>query len=283
LRFFRPFFKINLKKITRNIEGCVPKICNLYNCRQLTLYSFGDGHGRHCNKIDKWWIALSSISSLNCRHIFFTIEHAPTTLLSCTKKCKLQYNYINFFIHFVPGAFLVNWRRFSDSIPRVFSYLAVATLLWAKWENATPTPKSENLECSRTPENSEDDLRGQISLPWCVLYVIGKVLKNRCPKWPHMSHLDICSSSYGQKKGRESKWQFDSRPLKVRNRPLHKVRFKSATWLEKLSRRATTLLETSSLLDFAVRSYELPKFWDSNSGHFRDSNLGVPGKRAIRM
>jgi len=44
-------------------------------------------------------------------------------------------------------------------------------------------------------------------------------LKCRCPKWPHMSHLDICSTSYGRKKGRESNWQFDSWPLKVRNRP----------------------------------------------------------------
>jgi hypothetical protein len=34
-----------------------------------------------------------------------------------------------------------------------------------------------------------------------------------------MGHLDICSTSYGKKKGRESNWQFDSRPLKVGNRP----------------------------------------------------------------
>jgi hypothetical protein len=34
-----------------------------------------------------------------------------------------------------------------------------------------------------------------------------------------MSHLDICSTSYGRKKGWESNWQFDSRPLKVGNRP----------------------------------------------------------------
>jgi len=33
-----------------------------------------------------------------------------------------------------------------------------------------------------------------------------------------MSHLDICSTSYGKKKGWESNWQFDSRPLKVGNR-----------------------------------------------------------------
>jgi hypothetical protein len=34
-----------------------------------------------------------------------------------------------------------------------------------------------------------------------------------------MSHLDICSMSYGKKKGRESNCQFDSRPIKVGNRP----------------------------------------------------------------
>jgi hypothetical protein len=52
----------------------------------------------------------------------------------------------------------------------------------------------------------------------CSLYV-GNVSKCRCLKWPRMSHLDIYSTSYGWKKGRESNWQFDSRPLKVGNRP----------------------------------------------------------------
>jgi len=48
---------------------------------------------------------------------------------------------------------------------------------------------------------------------------LGKVLKCKWQKWPHMSHSDIYSTSYGRKKGRESNWQFDSRPLKVGNRP----------------------------------------------------------------
>jgi hypothetical protein len=34
-----------------------------------------------------------------------------------------------------------------------------------------------------------------------------------------MTHLDIWNTSYGEKKGRKSNWQFDSRPLKVENRP----------------------------------------------------------------
>ncbi len=44
-------------------------------------------------------------------------------------------------------------------------------------------------------------------------------MNRRCLKWVHMTHLDIWNTSYGQKKGRESNWQFDSRPLKAGNRP----------------------------------------------------------------
>jgi hypothetical protein len=108
--------------------------------------------------------------------------------------------------------------------------VGVATPLWDKCEGEAHTPESGKLESSGTPENSELDFRGQISLHSSVLYVIGKVLKCRCPKWPRMSHLDICCPSYGQKKCRESNWQFDSRPLKVGNRPLFDVCSKSATW-----------------------------------------------------
>jgi hypothetical protein len=56
-------------------------------------------------------------------------------------------------------------------------------------------------------------------LPWGVLYTIRKVSKCRCRKWPCMSHSDMCNTSYAQKKGQESNWQFDSRPLKVRSWP----------------------------------------------------------------
>jgi len=82
----------------------------------------------------------------------------------------------------------------------------VATPLWAKCEDETHTPKSGNLESSGTPKNSELDCRGQNTLHWGVFNTNGKVLKCRCPKWPRMNHLDICSLSYGQKKGRESNW-----------------------------------------------------------------------------
>jgi len=95
----------------------------------------------------------------------------------------------------------------------------VTTPLWGSCEVATHTPENGTRESLGTPENLEHDCRGQKTLHWSVLYTVGKVLKCRCPKWPHMSHLDICSMSYDRKKGRESNWQFDSRPLKVKNRP----------------------------------------------------------------
>jgi hypothetical protein len=118
---------------------------------------------------------------------------------------------------------------------------------------------------------------------WGVLYIVGKFLKCTCPKWSRMSHLDICSMSYGRKKGRESNWQFDSRPLKVRNRPDPGVCRWSVIHIGKFSRRATTLLQTSSQSKVGTRSYECPKSRESKPGQFQDSTLGVPRKSAIWM
>jgi hypothetical protein len=86
-------------------------------------------------------------------------------------------------------------------------------------EDDTHTPEMGTWESSGTLENSEFDCRGQNTLPWGALYIVGKFLKRRCRKWPRMSHSDICSTSYVWKKGRESNWQFDSQPLKFRNWP----------------------------------------------------------------
>jgi hypothetical protein len=55
-----------------------------------------------------------------------------------------------------------------------------------------------------------------------------------------MSHLDICSTSYGKKKGQKSNCQFDSQSLKVRNRPNPDVCKWSATHVGKPSRRDTS-------------------------------------------
>jgi hypothetical protein len=159
----------------------------------------------------------------------------------------------------------------------MLSFPPVATPLCVKWEDETPTPKVGDLESSGTPECLEFDSRDQNTLHWGVLGVIGKVLKCRCPKCPRIGHLDICSPSYGQKKGRES------RPLKVGNRPLPTSESGVRHGVGKLSKRAITLVQTSSWSDVAVGKYDLPKSRDSNGDSFETIlrlQLGSPEKKS---
>jgi hypothetical protein len=143
------------------------------------------------------------------------------------------------------------------------------------WGWSPTLGKVEDLESSGTPECSELNSKAQNTLHWGVLDVFGKVLKRRYRKWPRIGHLDICSPSYGQKKGRESNWQFDSWPLKFRNRPVSNVRSRSAIW------RWKALFEGYNFdLDLVpIRGWgeELwsPKVPGLQPGQFRD-NFGTP-------
>jgi hypothetical protein len=156
----------------------------------------------------------------------------------------------------------------------------IATPLWAKCEGETHTPKSGNLESSGTPKNSEDYLRGQISSHWCAPGVIEKVLKCRCPKWPRMSHLDICNPSYGQKKDRESNWQFDSRPLKVRNRPLPDVRSRNATWRWKALFKEYKFGLDLVLIGGRGKELQSPKVPGVQTGTVSGLHFESPGKKS---
>ncbi len=75
------------------------------------------------------------------------------------------------------------------------------------------------LESQWISKLSKGNFRDQNPSVWRVLYIIGKLLKCRCLKWTHITHLNIWNTSYGQKKGQESNWQFDFWLVKVRNRP----------------------------------------------------------------
>jgi len=88
-----------------------------------------------------------------------------------------------------------------------------------KCEDETHILEIGTWESFGTPKILKFDCMGPNTLHWGVLYIIGKPSKFRCWKWVCMGHLDIYSTCYGKKKGRESNWQFDSQPLKVRNRP----------------------------------------------------------------
>jgi hypothetical protein len=151
------------------------------------------------------------------------------------------------------------------------------------WGWSPTLGKVGGWESSGTPECLELDKKGQNTSHWGVLGVVGKVLKCRYRKWPRIGNSDICSPSYGQKKGRESNWQFDSRPLKVRNRPLSDVRFECAT------RSWKDLDEGYNFgLDLVAIQLHCRELWQFKvpgvpSGLFWDSISGVPGICAIRM
>jgi len=68
---------------------------------------------------------------------------------------------------------------------------------------ATPLWPSVGVK-PNTPECLEFNSKGQNTSHSGVFGVVGKVLKRRYRKCSRIGHLDICSSSYGQKKGRES-------------------------------------------------------------------------------
>jgi hypothetical protein len=159
----------------------------------------------------------------------------------------------------------------------------VAPLLWPSVGVKPNTWKSWDLESSGTPECSELDSKRQNTSHWGVLSVIGKVLKRKYRKCPRIGNSDICNISYGQKKGRESNCQFDSRPLKFGNRPVPDVQFGSATW------RWKDLDDDynfgSDLVAIQLRSRELWQFKVPGvpPGQFRDSISRVPTKCAIRM
>jgi hypothetical protein len=92
-----------------------------------------------------------------------------------------------------------------------------------KCEGMNPhTPKGESHLESWSPggfPNVQRAIVGGNPMDWKKIYTIEKLLKRRCLKWALMTHLDIWNASYGQKKGWESNWPFDSRSLKVKNRP----------------------------------------------------------------
>ncbi len=139
------------------------------------------------------------------------------------------------------------------------------------------------MESSGTPECLELDSKGQNPSHWGVLGVVGKVLKRRYRKCPRIGNSDICSPSYRQKKGRELNWQFDSRPLKVRNRCLPDIQIGSA--IRHLKDLDEGYNFGSDLVAIQLCSRELWRFEVPGvlPGQFRDSISGVPRIYAIRM
>jgi len=143
-------------------------------------------------------------------------EHSWTKFQGCwayDEKTPRLHNFI--YIHifyvcwmymFVNGMWLFVFRfpfLWQIKIDCWGGVLNVATPLWAKCDDETHSRKW-GLGVLWDSQKLKVRLQGQNTSHWSVLYINGKALKCRCPKWPRMIHLDICNPSYGQKKGRES-------------------------------------------------------------------------------
>jgi hypothetical protein len=113
-----------------------------------------------------------------------------------------------------------------------------------------------------------------------IFYIIGKLLERRCLKWARIAHLDILNTSYGQKKGRESNCQFDSRPQKVGNRlDLLSYRGRATYPWKALDESYNFALDRTSIASL------IAKLWGSKVarvpvGGISGLPLGSPGKKS---
>jgi hypothetical protein len=116
------------------------------------------------------------------------------------------------------------------------------------------------------------------------LYINGKLLKRRCLKWARIAHLNIWDASYDQKKVRESNSRefasFDSRPLKVGNRPKILRCRRRATYRWKALHESYNFSSDR----ISIRGL-LAKLWGFKVPGvrrvgFRDSRAGVPGEKS---
>ncbi len=136
------------------------------------------------------------------------------------------------------------------------------------------------MESRWTPKTSESNFRGQNPMDCGVLYIMRKLLKRKCLKWARIAHSDLWSTSYGQKKGRESNCQFDSRPQKVRNRPdLLNCRGRATYHWKALDKNYNFALDRTSI------GGSFAKLWGSKvsgvpAGGISGLPLGSPGKNS---
>jgi hypothetical protein len=142
--------------------------------------------------------------------IYLNFVHTRGVALERFKECQCEDNDVHFHCQtwvFPMMTIIIGYEAQLTPFPWSIKLNTWLTLLQPHFglsEGEAHTPKSGNLESSGTLENSELELKGQNTSHWRVLGVIEKFLKCRCLNWPRIGHLDICSPSYGQKKGRES-------------------------------------------------------------------------------
>jgi hypothetical protein len=139
------------------------------------------------------------------------------------------------------------------------------------------------MESRWTSKISESEFRGQNSMACDVLYIIGKLLEHRCLKWARIAHLDIWNTSYGQKKGQKSNYQFDSWPEKVGNRPdLLVFRWRATYRWKVLNKIYNFALDCTSIRSL-LEKLQGSKVVRVPTGAISGLSLGSSGRKVIWM
>jgi hypothetical protein len=152
----------------------------------------------------------------------------------------------------------------------LFHFSIVTTLLWESVRMRLTLPKW-GLWSPPGLSKLQSSIIGAKHLAFkCSLHT-GKLSKSRCRKWARMSHLDICNTNYGKKKGWESNWQFDFQPLKVKNRPeLDACKWSAIHRWKVINESYKFALDLVPIGDMS----SLAKLQESKPTQFRDSSLG---------
>jgi hypothetical protein len=176
--------------------------------------------------------------------------------------------------------FIQHGTCYFFNVPNLlFSKSIVATPLWRS-VRMTFTLSKWGLESPLGLPKTQSSIAGVKTLCLEVfLHTVDKVLKCRCRKWPCMCHSDIYSTSYGRKNSWESNWQFDSRPLKVGNRPDPGVCWWSATRYWKILKESYKFALDLILIKGLSKELWTPKVTGVQIGTVLELLFGSPGKK----
>ncbi len=122
-------------------------------------------------------------------------------------------------------------------------------------------------------------MKGQNTSHWGVLSVIENFLKCRCLNGLALAIWTLAAQVMGKRRAGSQTGSLtpDHKKSGIDLFPTFAAGVQHG--VAKLSTRATSLVETSSRPEFGARSYERPKSQECKPRQFRDSTLGVPGKK----
>ncbi len=138
------------------------------------------------------------------------------------KKCVFVITLVMYLGHIIlPNGIMAHWANVLDGLN--FESKSVATPLWAKCEDETHTPKSGTWSLPRLPKIQS--LIAGVKTPFIGVFFISmerswSVDVQNGLAWAIWT---FATQVMGKRRAGSQNWQFDSRPLKVGNRPLPDV------------------------------------------------------------